>query len=109
MSEIIDFGVYENIKWNDLSTEYLHGLADMGNAQAEQKLEEIYSLPIETQKVGFGKFAGKIWIDLDTDYLYWIINNVDSCNMKFILAKKALNYIDKHTHSEDFEDVIYVD
>ena len=110
MTDVIDFGVYKNIKWTDLSTEYLHGLADMGNKQAQQQLEFIYELPIETQKIGFGKFAGKIWVELDRDYLYWILNNVDSSNIKFTLAKKALKYIEKYNNVDDnFEDVIYVD
>jgi len=110
MTDEIDFGVYKNINWTDLSTEYLHGLADMGNKQAKQQLEFIYSLPIETQKIGFGKFAGKIWVELDTNYLYWILNNVDSSNIKFILAKKALKYIEKHYNvNDEFDDVIYVD
>jgi len=110
MTDVIDFGVYKNIKWTDLSTEYLHGLADMGNKQAQKQLEFIYELPIETQKIGFGKFAGKIWVELDRDYLYWILNNVDSSNIKFTLAKKALKYIEKYNNVDDnFEDVIYVD
>lgn len=109
MSEIIDFGVYNSVKWDDLSTEYLHGLADMGNTKAEQKLEEIYNLPIQKQKIGFGKFLGKQWIDLDTDYLYWILNNVENTNIKFTLAKKALQYREKKTQNEDFENIIYVD
>jgi len=110
MTDEIDFGVYKNIKWNDLSTEYLHGLADMGNKKALEQLEIIYNLPIETQKIGFGKFTGKIWVELDIDYLYWILNNVDSTNIKFTLAKKAVNYIEKYNKVDDeFEDVIYVD
>ena len=109
MSDIVDFGIYSGLEWEKLSTEYLHGLADMGNTQAKEKLEKIYHSPIQTQKVGFGKFTGCNWIDLDVDYLYWIIDNVDTNNIKYILAKKALRYIEKHSNKEEFIDVIYVD
>jgi len=109
MSNIIDFGVYDSLEWDKLSTEYLHGLADMGNMKAKEQLDKIYSYPIENQIVGFGKFIGKNWIDLDVDYLYWILNNVDTANIKVMLAHKALKYIEEHTPNDEFGDVIYVD
>lgn len=31
MSDTIDFGIYNGLEWDKLSTEYLNGLADMGN------------------------------------------------------------------------------
>lgn len=109
MSDTIDFGIYNGLEWDKLSTEYLHGLVDMGNKQAQKQLDSIYNSPIETQKVGFGKFAGYMWIDLDIDYLYWILENIDNHNIKYILANKALKYIQDHTHNHDDMDVIYVD
>jgi hypothetical protein len=109
MSDIIDFGIYNTLEWKKLSTEYLHGLADMGNEKAQDQLEKIYNSPIENQRVGFGKFSGNKWVDLDEDYLYWILNNVDSTNIKFILANKALKYIKEHITTDEFEDVIYID
>lgn len=108
MPDTIDFGVYNNLKWEKLSTEYLHGLADMGNIQAQEQLDKIYDSPIETQRIGFGKFSGNNWIDLDVDYLYWILNNVDTNNIKYILATKALKYIEEHISNNEDIDVIYV-
>ena len=109
MQDIIDFGVYNGLEWEKLSTEYLHGLADMGSIEAKEYLEKIYSSPIENQRVGFGKFAGSFWIDLDVEYLYWIINNVDSNNIKHKLAIKTLEYKEEHREQDEFEEVIYVD
>lgn len=107
--ETIDFGIYSGIEWSKLSSEYLHGLADMGNKQAKDQLDKIYNSPIEIQKIGFGKFAGCNWIDLDVEYLYWILDNVDRNNIKYILANKALKYIEEHRSFNDDIDVIYVD
>ena len=109
MLDTIDFGIYNNLEWDKLSTEYLHGLADMGNIQAQAQLESIYNSPIQTQKIGFGKFSGRIWTDLDVDYLYWIINNVDTNNIKYKLASRAFEYIKEHISNDEFIDVIYVD
>jgi len=109
MANIIDFGIYNGLEWEKLSTEYLHGLADSGNTEAKEYLEKIYSSPIETQCVGFGKFSGSFWVELDVEYLYWILNNVDSSSIKFSLATKALQYIKDRSNSDDFGDVIYVD
>jgi len=109
MSDTIDFGVYKTLEWEKLSTEYLHGLCDMGNEQASIELEKIYNSPIETQKVGFGKYAGTYWVALEIDYLYWILQNVDSTNIKHKLASKALEYIENHSEKDEFGDVIYVD
>ena len=109
MSDTIDFGIYSGLEWEKLSTEYLHGLADMGNIQAQNKLKRIYDSPIQIQRVGFGKFAGNKWIDLDVDYLYWIRDNVDSNGIKYKLASRALKYIEEHNNTEEFNDVIYVD
>ena len=109
MSEKIDFGIYNGLEWEKLSTEYLHGLTDMGHKKASEELEKIYNSPIENQLVGFGKFAQHKWISLDVDYLYWILENVDMHNIKYILAKKALEYIIKYNQEEQFNDVIYVD
>jgi hypothetical protein len=108
MTDIIDFGTYGGLEWDKLSSEYLHGLADMGNQKAKEQLDKIYNSPIESQKVGFGKFAGYRWIDLDIDYLKWILNNIDRNNIKFLLANKALNYIYENINIDDI-DVIYVD
>ncbi|MEA3553235.1 MAG: hypothetical protein U9R39_02400 [Campylobacterota bacterium] len=109
MSETIDFGIYKGLEWEKLSTEYLHGLSDMGNIQAQDKLKSIYDSPIETQIVGFGKFSGNKWIDLDVDYLYWIIDTIDTNGIKYMLASRALKYIEEHNNPEEFTDVIYVD
>jgi hypothetical protein len=109
MSDTIDFGIYSGLEWEKLSTEYLHGLADMGNMQAQNKLKSIYDSPIQTQRVGFGKFAGYNWVELEVDYLYWIIENVDTNGIKNILANRALKYMEEHSNTEDFTDVIYVD
>jgi len=109
MSEIINFGIYKDLEWEKLSSEYLHGLADMGNTNAKEYLEKKYNSPIQTQKIGFGKFSSTLWVDVDIDYLYWILNNVEQKNIRFILAKKALDYIEKHNDSDEFGDVIYVD
>jgi len=112
MSDIIDFGVYNTLEWEKLSTEYLHGLSDMGNTEAKEQLEQRYNAPIQNQKIGFGKFSGNLWIELDVDYLHWILNNVDTSNIKFILASKALKYKEENSpisNDEDFIDVIYVD
>lgn len=109
MQDIIDFGVYSMLEWEKLSTEYLHGLADMGNEHAKEQLEKIYNSPIENQRVGFGKFSGNKWVDLDVDYLYWILDNLDSNNIKSILASKSLKYIEEHESNDEFGDVIYVD
>ena len=109
MSNTINFGIYSGLEWEKLSTEYLHGLADMGDIQAQDKLKKIYDSPIQTQRVGFGKFAGYIWTELDADYLYWILNNVETNGIKYILANRALKYIEEHSNIEEFTDVIYVD
>lgn len=109
MSDIINFGIYNGIPWSQLSSEYLHGLADMGNTQAQAQLDKIYNSPTETQKVGFGKYIGYKWIDLNIDYLYWILENVETNNIKYILANKALKYINDHSDFQDDLDVIYVD
>ncbi|PIF04679.1 MAG: hypothetical protein CSA86_01055 [Arcobacter sp.] len=109
MSDIIDFGIYKGLEWKKLSSEYLHGLADMGNIQADEYLEKLYNSPIEIQTVGFGKFSGSLWVELDVDYLHWILNNVDVSNIKHILASRALEYIKNNTNNDDFVDVIYVD
>lgn len=109
MDNRINFGIYSGLEWSKLSTEYLHGLADMANEEAQEQLNKIYDSPIETQKVGFGKFAGYKWIDLNSDYLYWIIENVDRNNIKYLLATRALNYIEQNRNSIDDIDVIYVD
>jgi len=109
MSDTIDFGIYSSLEWEKLSTEYLHGLADMGNIQAQDKLKSIYDSPIQTQRVGFGKFAGYNWVELEVDYLYWIIENIDTNGIKCILANRALKYIEEHSNTEEFTDVIYVD
>jgi uncharacterized protein (DUF3820 family) len=108
MTDTIDFGTYSGLEWDKLSSEYLNGLADMGNQKAKEQLDKIYNSPIESQKVGFGKFAGYRWIDLDIDYLKWILNNIDRNNIKFLLANKALNYIYENINIDDI-DVIYVD
>jgi len=109
MSDTIDFGIYNNLEWDKLSTEYLHGLADMGNIQAQEQLTSIYDSEIQTQKIGFGKYSGRIWTDLDADYLYWILDNVDTNNIKYKLATRALEYIKEHIINDEFIDVIYVD
>jgi len=109
MSDIIDFGIYNNLEWDKLSTEYLHGLADMGNTQAKELLEKIYDSPIENQRVGFGKYSGSKWIELDVDYLFWILDNLDTNNIKSILATKSLKYIEEHGTNDEFGEVIYVD
>jgi hypothetical protein len=109
MQEIIDFGIYNTLEWEQLSTEYLHGLADMGNIQAKEKLEKIYNSPIEIQKVGFGKYSTCKWIDLDVDYLFWLLDNVDANNIKAKLATKAIKYIEEHSSNDEFGEVIYVD
>jgi|TARA_R110002033_G_scaffold138808_3_gene177847 uncharacterized protein (DUF3820 family) len=108
MSDTIDFGIYNGLEWDKLSTEYLNGLADMGNVQAKEQLEKIYNSPIETQKIGFGKFSNYKWVDVDSDYLLWIIENVDVNNIKYTLALKALEYIKNNTQEEDL-DIIYLD
>lgn len=109
MKNVIDFGVYNGLEWEKLSTEYLHGLADMGNTEAQEYLAKIYSSPIETQRVGFGKFLGSNWVDLEVEYLYWILHNVNNTNIKHKLATKALDFIKKRSTSDEFGDVIYVD
>ena len=109
MQDIIDFGVYNTLEWRKLSTEYLHGLSDMGNIQASEELKKRYNSPIENQIVGFGKYSGCKWIELDIDYLFWIIDNIDTNNIKAILASKALKYIEEHPTNDEFGDVIYVD
>ena len=109
MSETIDFGVYANLEWEKLSTEYLHGLSDMGNVQAKEQLDQMYNSPIENQRVGFGKFSSAKWVELDVDYLFWILDNLDANNIKSILASKALKYIEEHPSNDEFGDVIYVD
>ena len=109
MSNKIDFGIYSGLEWNKLSTEYLHGLADMDNKEASSQLTKIYSSPIQNQIVGFGKFSGLKWIDLDTDYLYWVLQNIDSNNIKYILANKALKYIQEYSCNDQDIDVIYID
>jgi len=109
MSDTIDFGVYNSLEWDKLSTEYLHGLSDMGSIQAKKLLEKIYDSPIESQRVGFGKYSGSKWVDLDVDYLFWILDNLDSNNIKSILATKALKYIEEHGTNDEFGEVIYVD
>ena len=109
MQDTINFGIYANLEWDKLSTEYLHGLADMGNIEAQEELDNRYNAPIQTQKIGFGKYSGCMWVELDTDYLYWLINNVDTSTIKFKLANKALEYIKEHNISDEFIDVIYVD
>ena len=105
----IDFGIYTNLEWEKLSSEYLHGLADMGNAQAKKQLDKIYNSPIQTQEIGFGKFSGSKWVDLDVDYLYWMIENVDTNNIKYILASRALDYIKENVSNDDIIDIIHVD
>ena len=113
MSNVITFGIYEGLEINKLSTEYLHGLADMGNIQASEQLKKTYDAPIETQKIGFGKFSGFLWVDLDVDYLIWIVDTVEKENIKYTLAVKALEFINKNSYEkveqDDFGDVIYVD
>ncbi|MDB2405504.1 hypothetical protein N9W00_01040, partial [Arcobacteraceae bacterium] len=79
------------------------------NLQAKNELEKIYNSPIQNQIVGFGKFSRYKWIDLDVDYLYWIMDNIDVNNIKHILAKRTLKYIEEHSNIEEFIDVIYVD
>ena len=109
MSDTIDFGIYNNLEWHKLSTEYLHGLSDMGNTQAQELLEKIYDSPIEIQVVGFGKYSGTKWVELDVDYLFWILNNLEPSNIKAILASKSLKYIEEHGSNDEFGEVIYVD
>jgi len=109
MSDTIDFGVYNSLEWDKLSTEYLHGLSDMGNVQAKELLEKKYDLPIECQRVGFGKYSGTKWVELDAEYLHWILENLDANNIKAILASKSLKYIEEYRINDEFGDVIYVD
>ena len=109
MSNNINFGIYNDLEWDKLSTEYLHGLADMGNIQAQEQLDNRYNSPIQTQKIGFGKFSGYNWVELDVDYLYWIMNNIDTNNIKYSLAIRALDYIKEHNNKDEFIDVIYID
>lgn len=106
---MIDFGIYSGLEWSKLSTEYLHGLADMGNEEAQNQLKKIYDSPIEFQKVGFGQFAAYKWIDLNVDYLYWIIENVDRNHIKYLLATRALKYIESNNNNNEDIEVIYVD
>lgn len=109
MTDTIDFGIYEGLSWDKLSLEYLHGLSDMGNTKAKQQLENIYNLPIQEQRVGFGKYYNSLWIDLDIEYLYWILNNIDPTSIKHTLATKALEYICKYRDINNDLEVIYVD
>ncbi|MEA3383729.1 MAG: hypothetical protein U9Q20_03510 [Campylobacterota bacterium] len=109
MSKTIDFGIYNGLNWDQLSTEYLHGLADMDNQEAIDQLKKIYNSDIENQKVGFGKFTGYKWIELDTDYIYWLLENIDPTNIKYTLANKALKFIQEHNCKDEDIDVIYVD
>ena len=113
MNKTIDFGIYTSLEWNKLSTEYLHGLADMGNTKAQEQLAKVYSAPIHEQKIGFGKYSGFLWVDLEVDYLCWIRDAVDKKNIKHTLAVKALNFIDENSYEkvgqDEFGDVIYVD
>jgi hypothetical protein len=109
MQDTIDFGIYKDLDWDKLSTEYLHGLSDMGNTQAKEQLDKIYSSPIQDQKIGFGKFIGNRWVDLDIDYLYWIVNNIENSNIKYTLASRAIKYIKQYNNNDEEIDVIYVD
>jgi len=89
---MIGFGIYKDLNWEDLSLEYLCGLADSNNTLAIQEINRRKSLSIEEQKVGFGKHIGLLWIDLDISYLNWIISTMDPTSDKAILANEALEY-----------------
>lgn len=92
MNKIIEFGQYEGLEWSNLSSEYLYGLIDMGNNEAKEELQRRHNLPIEEQKVGFGKHIGKLWIELDMEYLHWITSTMEPSNDKVVLAFEAIEY-----------------
>lgn len=91
-NELIDFGTYNGIEWEKLSSEYLYGLSDMGHREAKDELHRRTNLPIEKQIVGFGKHIGKLWIELDMEYLHWITSTMEPTNDKVILAYEAIEY-----------------
>lgn len=110
----INFGQYEGLSWDKLSSEYLQGLIDMGNHEASQELLRRHNLPIEEQIVGFGKHLGKLWIELDMDYLYWITNTMEPTDDRVILAFEAIEYkqnnnitdLDyENTQDNDFDEI----
>jgi uncharacterized protein (DUF3820 family) len=88
----INFGKYDGISWDKLSSEYLCGLADMGNLEAKKEILRRENLPIEEQIVGFGKYIGKYWIDLDMEYLCWITSTMEPTSDKVMLAYEAIDY-----------------
>lgn len=115
----ITFGKYSELSWNKLSSEYLYGLADMGNIDAQNELIRRAKLPIEEQIIGFGKHIGKYWIELDDNYLQWITDTMEPTNDKVILAYATLDfkqknklhdveYCDFHEYSEEI-DIIQID
>ena len=97
MNKTIEFGQYLGIEWSDLSSEYLYGLIDMGNDQAKEELQRRQNLPIEEQKVGFGKHIGKLWVELDMDYLNWITSTMEPTNDKVVLAFETIEYKQNNT------------
>ena len=104
-NRLITFGKYENITWDKLSSEYLYGLADMGNIDAKSELTRRMKLPIDKQIVGFGKHIGKLWIELDNDYLHWITSTMEPTNDKVILAYEAIDFKQKN----QLHDIKYCD
>ena len=89
---MVGFGIYKDLNWEDLSLEYLYGLADSNNTLARNEIKRRSNLSIEEQKVGFGKYIGLLWIDLDISYLQWIISTMDPISDKYILASEAIDY-----------------
>ena len=88
----VNFGIYKDLNWEDLSLEYLYGLSDSNNTLANKEIQRRSNLSIEEQKVGFGKYIGLLWIDLDISYLNWIVTTMDPTSDKTILANEAIEY-----------------
>lgn len=95
--KVINFGTYCGLEWTKLSGEYLLGLADMGNIEALNELTRRKNLPIEEKTIGFGAHSGKKLVELDVNYLMWVMEVVeDKESERYLSARDAVEYIKAH-------------
>ncbi len=93
---VINFGKFKGTKWIDLKEDYLTWLGqnlsgsdrqtaiDELQRRKQKSPEHIKELPsCLNERIGFGKYKGKLWNELPTEYLQWIAGNMSGINAQY--------------------------
>jgi uncharacterized protein (DUF3820 family) len=104
-NEYVKFGKYCSKKWSEVDIEYLYWLTkNYDDDRMRLALKEIEKRELSTQKpqqiekppkITFGKYRGKEWADVDTNYLIWVVNNLKQQDIVNIAKKELLKRDEK--------------